>query len=341
MAAGAEQNRLTPQGWLGLIEAFMKINRLSCLDHPIRFVHFCSLTLLIAVVRCALASENVPHRPFAQWADVPSQGQFVLGAVYQQAGADVIWASGQRHSAPEDSDSGTHLNQGYFALQYGINERWAADLSIGFTKATWQDFQGNSSESTSGLMDWSFGVRYQLCNEAWAQADWLPTATFRAGAVMPGSYSQDFPFSPGLRSAAIEPELLLRKHYGWSGFGSYGDGLFRWNRTTGNSQYLLALGFFQQIKNWELDLGWRHLQTLSGKDITFTPGNAIVYPRDPRENNDSLEAGFSYTTTERRNRYGAEVRAILDGNNTDQKFWFGFSVDLPFGGKASSASDAH
>jgi hypothetical protein len=131
--------------------------------------------------------------------------------------------------------------------------------------------------------------------------------------------------------------LLFRKHYGWRGFGSYGDGLFRWNHTTSNTQYILGLGFFQQLSQWELDLGWRHLQTLSGTDIVYHLDGTISYPRDPRENYDALEAGFSYTTAQRHYRYGAQVRTVFDGNNTDAKFWFGFSVDFPFGGESPAA----
>ena len=185
-------------------------------------------------------------------------------------------------------------------------------------------------------MDWSFGIRYQIFNEAEADSPWTPTLTFRAGAVLPGNYSQDIAFAPGLRSAAIEPGFLLRKHFGWPGLGAYGDALYRWNRTTGNDQYITVVGLFQKIKGWELDAGYRHLQTLSGSDITFTnPSDVstLVYPRDPRENSDSIEAGFSYTTSKRHVRYGFHSRTVFDGNNTDRKFWVGGSIDVPFGGK--------
>jgi len=302
--------------------------------------YFVGLIWLGMLAWPVIASENAPHRPFALWADVPDQGQFVLGAVYQQADASAFWAAGQRHSVPDDSVSGVHLNQGYFAIQYGISERWAADLNLGYTKQTYQGSPAQAETSTSGIMDWSFGLRYQLCNEAWAQSAWLPTATFRAGFVLPGSFDQYSPFSPGLRSAAIAPELLLRKHFAWEGFGSYGDGLYRWNRTSGNDQYIIALGFFQQLKHWEIDLGWRHLQTLSGSDITVAADGTISYPRSPRENSESIEAGVSYTTATRHYRYAGQVRSVLDGNNADEKFWFGFSVDFPVGGKATASPAA-
>ena len=157
-----------------------------------------------------------------------------------------------------------------------------------------------------------------------------------AGAVLPGTYDQYFKFAPGLRSAAIEPEFLARKHFGWTGFGAYTDLLYRWNRTTGNDQYITSIGLFQQIKGWELDVGWRHLQTISGTDFSFTtPGDwsTLVYPRDPREINDSIEAGFSYTTSKRHWRYGFQSTTVFAGNNSDRKFWVGGSIDIPFGGK--------
>jgi len=307
-----------------------------------RFTVLTGLALAAALSPMVLASENVPHQPFAQWADVPESGQFVFGLVYEESEAYHIWASGKQRGInvnPPDGESyGIDINQGYLALQYGITEKWAADLNIGVTTVGWRSFSPTHRiESTTGLMDWSFGVRYQIFREALeTNSPWLPTLTFRAGAVLPGSYDESFIFAPGLRSAAIEPELLLRKHFGWPGLGVYGDALYRWNRTTGNDQYIAAVGLFQQIKGWELDVGYRRMQTISGTDISFADPNdlsTIVYPRDPREINDAIEAGFSYTTSKRHWRYGFYSRTVLDGNNSDSKFWVGGSIDIPIGGK--------
>jgi hypothetical protein len=289
----------------------------------------------------ALASENVPHRPFAQLADLPEPGQFVVGLVYEESEAYHIWAGRNYqditvHSGGENY--GIDINQGYFALQYGIAEKWAADLSVGATTLGWRSFSPNNQiEDTTGLIDTSFGVRYQVFNESKVQSRWLPTLTLRAGAVLPGTYNQDIAFAPGLRSAAIEPEVLARKHFGWPGFGAYADLWYRWNRTTQNDQYGAVIGLFQQIKGWELDVGYRHMQTTSGGDISLNPPDltTLVYPRDVREITDSIEAGFSYTTSKRHWRYGFQTRTVFDGSNTDKKFWIGGSIDIPFSLKKS------
>jgi hypothetical protein len=287
-----------------------------------------------------LASEDAPHRPFALWADLPAPGQFVFGMVYEESEAYHIWAHGRSYDItvrpPDGENYGIDVNQGFLALQYGITEKWAADLNIGGATVGWRTFDPTQQpEDTIGLMDWSFGVRYQVWNEAKQTNSWLPTLTLRAGAVMPGSFNESFPFAPGLRSASVEPEVLARKHFGWPGLGAYGDILYRWNRTTGNDQYIVAIGLFQQIKGWEFDGGYRHMQTISGGDIIYNPNapSLIVYPRDVREIAEAVEAGFSYTSSKRHIRYGFHSRTVFDGNNAARAFWVGGSIDIPIGGK--------
>src|SRR5262245_21126495 len=71
----------------------------------------------------ALGSENVPHRPYAMWADIPDPGQFILGMVYEESEAYHIWAGRTYHNitvTDDGEDYGIDVNQGYFALQYGI-----------------------------------------------------------------------------------------------------------------------------------------------------------------------------------------------------------------------------
>lgn len=305
---------------------------------PVRF----TIVLLLGAACLPLAaSENVPHRPYAMWADVPEKGQFVAGIVYEESESYHIWASGTQYSVSWKASGeyyGIDINQGYLALQYGLTKKWAADLNLGGTTCGWRYFDNGQVQSTIGMMDMSFGARYQIFNEAEAGSPWVPTLTFRAGAILPGTYDKDFEFAPGLRAAAIEPELLLRKHFGWPGLGVYGDALYRWNRTTANDQYIVSVGFFQLIKGWELDAGYRHLGTISGSDIYFTDptqpsNNTLVYPRDPRENSDAIEFGFSYTTVKHQIRYGFNLRSVVAGNNSDSKLWVGGSVDVPFGGQ--------
>ncbi|PWU18135.1 MAG: hypothetical protein C5B50_09850 [Verrucomicrobia bacterium] len=296
-------------------------------------------SLITGLGNIALGSENLPRVPFAEWAEVPEQDQLKFRTLYEQSEAYYIWTGNQRqnitYKTSEGESYGIDIRQGYFVLDYGLTERWAADLEFGGTTVGWRSFNPNAEVGeTTGIMDLSFGVRYQLVHET--NDCWLPTATFRVAGFIPGSYSEDIAFAPGNHSAGIEPSLLLRKHFGWEGFGAWGDALYRWLHTTSNDQYILAVGLFQQIRLWELDVGYRHLQTLSGQDISLpsppdvAPWPSITYKRDTREISDSFDAGLSYTTRKRHIRLAFHARKTFDGSNTDSKLWLGGSVEVPF-----------
>jgi hypothetical protein len=303
-----------------------------------------AVVLSLGMAVSGWASENVPHLAFAQWVDVPLEGQFVAGVVYSESEAYHIWAKRTESSVKWEANGeyyGIDINQGFVALQYGITKKWTVDLEAGYTTCGWRYFtdpvtgKQGTVHSTDGLLDTAFGVRYQIFKEGETDATWLPSLTVRAGGILPGTYDQYFAYAPGFRSASVEPEVLAKKHFGWPGFGGYFDGLFRWNRTTANDQYMTTIGLFQQIKGWELDVGYRHMQTISGTDVVLNADQSIDYPRGVREINDSIEAGFSYTT-KKHIRYGFETRTTFDGSNTDRKFWFGGSIQIPFGGKSES-----
>ena len=112
-----------------------------------------------------------------------------------------IWAGNQRvnitHKAHGES-YGVDRTQGILSVQYGITEKWAADINLGVTTVGWRSFSPNGkTESTVGMMDPAFGVRYQIFKEGEENAEWLPTLTFRAEAVLPGSYDEDIAFCSG------------------------------------------------------------------------------------------------------------------------------------------------
>lgn len=288
------------------------------------------------------ASEDEPRRPFAQWADVPAEGQLVFGTFYEQSEAYHVWEEGNVRMVANyrtgGENYGVDVRQGYFTLDYGLTAKWAADINFGATTVGWRPFENGHIGQTTGTMDTDFGVRYQIFNEAeQTNSPWLPTLTFRAGGIIPGSYDRTTAFAPGNHGAAIEPSLLLRKHLGWPGFGVWSDVLYRWEHTLGNDQYIASVGLFQQIKQWELDVGYRHLQCLSGENIVLgtpqtIPGSypSITYPTDVREISDSIDAGFSYTTLRRHIRAGFHARKTFDGSNTDSPLWLGAYLDIPF-----------
>ena len=56
-----------------------------------------SSLLTLVLPPTVLASENVPHRPFAYWTELPEPRQFILGFVYEESEAYHIWAKPLLH----------------------------------------------------------------------------------------------------------------------------------------------------------------------------------------------------------------------------------------------------
>ena len=79
-----------------------------------------------------------------------------------------------------------------------------------------------------------------------------------------------------------------------------------------------------------MNVGYRHLGTVSGENIFLRADRFIEYPIGLRENNDSVEAGFSYTTPKLGLQYGFYSRTVVDGANSDGKFWVGGYFKVPF-----------
>lgn len=278
-------------------------------------------------------SETVPRKPFAEWAEVPAPGEFKLRIWYMEGEAYHVWYGRQRQNITihkQGEDYGIDPMHGILAMEYGLTDRWAADLNLGYGTVGTRSFnpQGRSEETT-GLLDSNFGVRYQLSRES--DQNWLPTVSFRAGAILPGTYDKNFPFAPGNHSVAIEPSLYARKHFGWTGFGAYGEAGYRWMRTSGDDQYAVAFGFFQEIQSWMLNAGWRHLQQISGYNLAPVPvGTPVHYSPQVREVSDAFEAGFSYTTLKRNWKWGFYTSKTFDGSNTDSRFMVSGYLEIPF-----------
>ncbi len=71
------------------------------------------LLFLLTAAWSVLASENVPHVPFAPWANLAGRGQLERGAVYQESEAYCLWDiwrgyNGTPESQAEHYGSETH-----------------------------------------------------------------------------------------------------------------------------------------------------------------------------------------------------------------------------------------
>ena len=280
-------------------------------------------TLIPALVLAA-AGASAYAQQYSAW--LPAEQQFVItpGATYSTF--DRFWVGKNNVENP----GGDSLDQftTYLSFEYGLLKTFAADLTVGYTGVDTDSFGGDSDW---GSTDTTLGLRYRLLNEFEREDCWLPSIAVRVGAIMPGSYDENLPFSAGDGAGGYEGSLLLARQI-CPGFGVYGDIGYRFREDDVPDDLFGSAGIYAGYAGFTATLAYRHVQGTSGGDID-DPGfmTRFGFPQ-LKEINQTAEVGLGYTDPGDRH-YQVFYARTIDGRNTGQKNIFGLSVSIPIGGK--------
>ena len=294
----------------------------------------------VAVVPLTVAAtENLPQLPVSQVAVLPKAGQFILTPWYTYNYWKAYLKDGETVHVNVEKEDGFDQNNGMLSLQYGISEKWALDLTVGFCSAAARFFDpDNQPHTTLGLMDTQFGVRYQVLKEE--RHSWKPNLTLRAGGIIQGTYDDSFPFAPGDGASGFEPSFSFTKQLFDFGLGVYGRGGWRFRNEDVPQTLFGSVGAIQNIRlggavpNVQMHFGYLHLQDMSGGDIggTAKRGLDISYSQTVKEVIQGIEGGINCTFS---NGWLLQyyMEYTMDGRNTPLKAHYGLYLSIPFGGK--------
>jgi hypothetical protein len=267
---------------------------------------------------------------FGQSAWLPSRQEFKVTPGFTYSTFDEFWAGRTRVGPLKANDESLDQYTGFIGLEYGILENLAADATIGYSGTSSTMALG---EGDKGLTDTMLGMRYRLLDENNAPCPFAPTVALRVGGIIPGTYDENTPFSVGDGAYGFESSLLFGKAFGTTGFGMYGDIGYRIRENPVPDDLFGSIGVFQQIAPVTLNVGYRHVQSLSGIDIGgpgFDPGAgpAHGFPAT-KEITQLIEGGVSYTDKGGR-IYQVIVAKSIDGRNTGDKFIIGVNATFSF-----------
>lgn len=257
---------------------------------------------------------------FAQSPWLPAEGRIEVTPRYVYQNFQEFWIRrDQRMRLDEDVIQHT----GTVTAEYGINQDWALDATVGYTRVDSKAFGGSNTDD--GLADTRLGVRYRLVDERATSQTWVPTVTLRAGAVIAGTYDAGLPFSAGDGAHGGEFSVLLGKAIGGTGFGVYGEAGYRVREKPVPDEFFGSLGIYQTLGQFTVSAGYRHIQSLNGVNIM---DEGFTFP-ELKEINQILEAGLGFT--DKGGRFYQIFGAFtVDGRNTGDKMILGISATFGF-----------
>lgn len=289
------------------------------------------------LVPTALLSLSASMGAHAQSAWLPLPGEFYVTPAVTYSTFDEFWVGTTKVAPLKGNDESLDQFNAFVSVEYGILDRLAADLTVGYTRVDGTTTFANGD--VDGLADTLFGVRYRVFDETEA----LPVVAVRLGGVIAGSYDENTPFSPGDGAHGVDASLLFGKSFGASGFGAYGELGYRVRENPAPDEFFGSFGGYKQFSGVFSDFdaitvsaGYRHIQSTDGLDIMgagWNPpaGSSSGFPA-LKEINQLVEGAIGYTDMGGRH-YQFTVAKSIDGRNTGDKMVFGLSVTVPFGNR--------
>lgn len=246
-----------------------------------------SKQLMVSSLLVALPSVTLAASP---WLPAPQSGNVSISYIYSTA--DEFFAGQNKLQLPTDLEQHNAL----FSLEYGINDRFAVDLSLGYARTEFlEDPVLSPSSSLDGLIDPRLGLRYKVWDEL---EDGGVTFTLRGGITIGGGYDQGALNSIGDDAFAAEISGIIGKTWE-NGFGISGEVGFRYREDDVPDEFFSNVDTFYSLApllNIPLTINFNYqvIDALSGIDIG-SPGFSPRRFPETEEDYHLASGGLSYS----------------------------------------------
>ena len=255
---------------------------------------------------------------------LPSPGRTELTVSHTFVTFDAFWAGKTRLGTQAVlGSSGKDQYTSLLSLEYGLSERWAADLTVGYSRVKMGSFPDDS-----GWVDSLVGIRYLVMDETESFNRSLPTVALRVGGILAGSYDEGLPFSSGDGASGVEVSALVGRSLNRT-FSVLADLGYRWRSHGVPEDIFGSVGLAASWRQFILSAAWRYDGAVSGL-VILGPGFGTVggFPQ-VRERNASLQIGLGGSVSDRL-YLQAYAAWTLSGENTGDKTVLGGSGTFSF-----------
>lgn len=258
------------------------------------------------------------------WLPAPGSGTASVSYVYTSA--DELYAGKTKASLPTDLEQHNVL----FNFDYGISDRFAVGVSLGYARTEFIEIPGlSSSSSLDGLIDPRLSFRYKAWDEL---EDGGVTVTFQAAAIINGGYRTGNLNSIGDGAYGAEFTGVFGKIWE-NGLGFSAEVGYRYREANVPDEFLTNVSTFYSLApafNIPLVVTFNYQLTeaLSGIDIG---GQGFTPTRFPETEEDFhiVSGALSYD-------FGSGISAnasygeVIDGRNTGVNKIVGFGLSFSY-----------
>lgn len=175
------------------------------------------------------------------------------------------------------------------ASEYGLLDGVSLDMTIGYVRAF------GDPGVNDGLYDTNLGINFEILDEFEWDSEWVPSVSFRFGAIIAGTYQAIgafFPGIPGDKASGLEGEFsvgkLLPHDFGVTG----AIGIRAREKNVPMDWHLRVGGFKTFFEDVSLSFAFDMWRSTSGIDLGpgFTPDQF----RQLREDSGNIEVGLGF-----------------------------------------------
>lgn len=233
-----------------------------------------------------------PAMSFAEspWLPAPESGSASITYIY--ATADEFFAGKNRKSLADDLEQHSAL----FNLEYGITDRLAVDLSLGYARSEFiEDPELSPSSSLDGLIDPKLGIRYKIWDEL---EDGNITFTLHSAVIFGGGYRTGALNSIGDDAFGAEFSGIVGKTWE-NGLGLSAELGYRYREDDVPDEFFSNVNAFYSLTPLlnlpiSINFNYQMVDALSGIDIG-SPGFSPDRFPETEEDYHLLSGGLSYS----------------------------------------------
>ncbi len=269
----------------------------------------------------ALPSITLAESP---WLPAPESGNASITYIY--ATADEFFAGKDRMPLAADLEQHSAL----FSLEYGITDRLAVDLSLGYAQTKFiEDPELSPSSSLDGLIDPKLGVRYKIWDEL---EDGNITFTLHSAVIFGGGYRTGAINSIGDDAFGVEFSGIAGKTWE-NGLGISAELGYRYREADVPDEFFSNVNAFYSLSSLlnlpiTINFNYQIVDALSGIDIG-SPGFSPARFPETEEDYHIVSGGLSYSFAGNFSVNANYGQTVFDRRNTaDSKI---VSVGLSYG----------